>query len=417
MKFRFQVIYLLIFNLLFFSECNSKVITEQHKLTTDLTIRIEGEITDKTLDEFKTALKELDTSKQTLRMNSVVLDSIGGNGSIAKEIGKIIRARGLNTYLSSDASCASACVDILISGAQRYAFGEVLVHRSTFSGESHDDSKVEGFVNYARKNEEEYIKSMGISMMLADAIDTTESWRLRKLTEAEKKRWQVFGTDRVTEEILFNQIARSRYISRHEFIGIFKNNYEDCLEDAKAFKQTVFECARTKDRKQPNILKRMARSVEKWLDQQLATEQPKKPFPENVAELKNQIRSGHLYLRYMRVSTLNGLKTEAAESSLKSLSKVEVDQMEASNIWWIEDNKIHVLLKNPTKHRIKKFTFALSDTHCEGKGNKKLLQFELPTLLEAENSIVYSSELPFDYRKVIGKGTKCGVIKQVYFSK
>lgn len=394
---------------------HSKVITEQYKLTTDLTIRIEGEITTKTLDDFKTAIKDLDASKQTLRLNSVVLDSIGGSGSVAKEIGKLIRSRGLNTYLPSDASCASACVDILISGAQRYAFGEVLVHRSTFFGESPDDSKVEAIVAYARKNEEEYIKSMGVSMMLADAIDTTESWRLRKLTEAEKKSWQVFGTDRVTEEILFNQIARRRYISRHEFIGIFKTNYEDCLVDAKEFKRTVFECAETKNRKPPNIIVRTARALEKWIDKQFETEKPKKPFPESVSDLKDMIHSGRLYLRYMLVSDLTDSKAVANDKSLKPLSKVEVEQMEASNIWWVEDNKIHVLLKNPTKQPIKQINFSLSDSDCKGNGKKKLLQFELPTMLEAESSFVYSSELPFNYLRTIGKGIKCGVIEEVYF--
>ena len=393
--------------------CQAKVITEQYKLTTELTIRIEGEITHKTLDEFKKALNELDASKQILRMNSVVLDSIGGSGSVAKEIGKLIRSRGLNTYLPSVASCASACVDILISGAQRYAFGEVLVHRSTFFGESPDDSKVEAIVAYARKREEEYIKSMGISIMLADAIDTTESWRLRKLTEAEKKRWQVFGTDRAAEEILFNQIARSRYISRHEFIGIFKTNYEDCLLDAKDFKATVFECAKTRNRKPPNIVIQTTNALEKWIDKQFETERPNKPFPENVSDLKEMINSGRIYLRYMRVSVLNGSKTPTTETSLKSLSKTEVDQMEAENTWWVEENKIHVLLKNPTKKSIKQISFSLSDSDCKVSGKKRFLQFELPTMLEAENSAVYSSELPFDYLKVIGKGTKCGVIEAV----
>jgi hypothetical protein len=393
--------------------CQAKVIAEHYKLTTELTIRIEGEITHKTLDEFKKALKDLDSTKQPLKLNSVVLDSIGGSGSVAKEIGKIIRSRGLNTYLPSDASCASACVDILISGVQRYAFGDVLVHRSTFFGESHDDSKVESIVAYARKLEEDYIRSMGVSMMLADAIDTTESWRLRKLTDSEKKRWQVFGTDRVAEEILFNQIARKRYISRHEFIGIFKTNYEDCLVEAKEFKRTVFDCAEIKNRKPPNILVRSTRAIEKWIDKQFETEQPKKQFPENVSDLKEKIYGGQIYLRYMLVSELNGSKTSIAEASFKSLSKTEVDQIEAANTWWVEENKIHVLLKNPTKHSIKEFTFSLSDADCKSSGKKRLLQFQLPTMLEDENSVVYSSELPFNYLKAIGKGSKCGVIEAV----
>jgi hypothetical protein len=105
----------------------------------------------------------------------------------------------------------------------------------------------------------------------------------------------------------------------------------------------------------------------------------------------------------------------ATAKSLNPLSKAEVDQMEAANIWWVEDNKIHVLLKNPTKYPIKQFSFALSDTDCKGSGKKRLLQFQLPTMLEAENSVVYSSELPFDYAKVIGKGTKCGVIENANF--
>jgi hypothetical protein len=392
--------------------CQAKVIAEQYKLTTELTIRTEGEITHKALDEFKMALKELDASKQTLRLNSIVLDSIGGSGSVAKEIGKLIRSRRLNTYLPLDSSCASACVDILISGVQRYAFGEVLVHRSTFFGESHDDSKVESIVANARKIEEDYIRSMGVSMMLADAIDTTESWRLRKLTDSEKKRWQVFGTDRVAEEIFFNQIARKRYISRHEFIGIFQTNYEECLVEAKEFKRTVFDCAEIKNRKPPNIVVRSTRAIEKWIDKQFEKEQPKKQFPENVSELKEKIHSGQVYLRYMIVSELNGSKTSLADASLKSLSKTEVDQMEASNTWWVEDNKIHIFLKNPTKHSIKKFSFSLSNTDCKGNGKKMLLQFQLPTTLEAENSVVYSSELPFNYVKVIGKGTKCGVLEE-----
>lgn len=414
----FQYALIIEFFFIFFpsTNINAKVIIEQYKYSTDTTIRVEGEITSKTLDEFKTALKELDLSKQALRMNSVVLDSVGGSGSVAKEIGRLIRSRGLNTYLPSDASCASACVDILIGGVQRYAFGEVLVHRSTFFGESHDDSKVEAIVAFARKAEEDYIRSMGVSMLLADAIDTTESWRLRKLTEAEKKRWQIFGTDRVTEEILFNQIARKRYISRHEFIGIFKTNYEECLVEAKEFKRTVFECAATRYRKQPNLFVRILRKLEKWMDQKNAVDPPTKPFEEHVTDLKEKIDSGRLYLRYMLVSEMKVPLSVTNEKSLRSLTKVEVDLMEAANIWWVEENKIHVFLKNPTKYSIKQLNFELSDGDCKKSGKKRMLQFQLPTNLETESSVVYSSELPFDYMKEIGKGIKCGVVENAYFS-
>ena len=59
---------------------SAKVIYEQEKHSQKVTIRIEQEITPKDLIEFKTALKQLDESKKTLHMNSVVLESHGGSG-------------------------------------------------------------------------------------------------------------------------------------------------------------------------------------------------------------------------------------------------------------------------------------------------------------------------------------------------
>jgi hypothetical protein len=88
-----------------------------------------------------------------------------------------------------------------------------------------------------------YIKSMGVSLLLDDAMNNTESWRMRYLTDAEKQQWQVFGTDRLEEERLFNQIARSHNITRTKFIKVFKSNYKKCLNEAKALNMTIFECA------------------------------------------------------------------------------------------------------------------------------------------------------------------------------
>ena len=116
----------------------------------------------------------------------------------------------------------------------------------------------------------------------------------------------------------------------------------------------------------------------------------------------------------MLVSELSDSKSASTDKTLKPLFKVEVDEMEVSNIWWVEENKIHIFLKNPTKHSIKQFSFSLSDTDCKSNGKKRVLHFELPSMLEAENSVVYSSELPFNYLKAIGNGTKCGVIESAY---
>jgi hypothetical protein len=250
----------------------SKVIFEPHPYTNLMTIRIEGEIKSSDLDDFKSAIKQLEVSKKKLHMNSVVLNSYGGNGTVAREIGEIIRAKKLNTYLAQDSRCESACVSILISGVQRYAFGRVGVHRTTYSRDIKDDSRVEKDINESLKVTSDYIKRMGVSMMLDDAINTTVSWKMRQLTETEKNQWNIFGFDRLAEEIYFNQTARERDMPRKEFITIFKSNYEDCLEEALKFKETIFDCARTKNLKPPSYYIQFLRWLDKKMDLYIRTE-------------------------------------------------------------------------------------------------------------------------------------------------
>lgn len=216
--------------------------------------------------EFKEALESIEKNNQNIVLNAVQVNSRGGSSSAAIEIGRIIREKKLNTYLAEDARCESACVAVLINGIQRYAFGRVGVHRTTYDKDIEDDSRVAKDIADSLEISSEYIKSMGISMMLDEAINTTESWRMRYLTETEKKQWQVFGADRLEEEILFNQISKERKITRNEFIEIFKSHYDECLNGAKELKQTIFECAKSKNKKPLTLYQQFARRFLNWVN-------------------------------------------------------------------------------------------------------------------------------------------------------
>lgn len=399
------------------SYTNANAVVRYHQLqnTQEVTIRIEQEITPKDLIEFKSALKQLDESKKTLHMNSVVLESHGGSGDTAKEIGNLIRARKLNTYLASDSECASACVHVLISGVQRYAFGDVRVHRATFMYDSDSDDHVEKFIKEAKKSNEDYVRSMGISIMLADAMDSTVSWSIRQLTELEKTQWQVFGFDTLAEELYFNQTARERHISRNEFIHIFKSNYEDCLKEARDFKQTVFDCAKSKNLKQPSYLMQLMRWLDKKLDSYIGTDIENLPFQDQVETLRKQIRDGKLYKRYTTITEVKDLKSRNQE--LNQIDALSIQKMEAANKWWVETDKntLSVLVLNPMDSNLKVVIFELSTTDCKTDGGKKrLLSLQLLANLEAKNSAIYSGQLPFNYNKAIGNGTRCGLIKAAF---
>jgi len=229
-------------------------------------LKLHGKLTDKTLQEFREALDLIEKNSNDIILNAVQLDSVGGNNSVAIEIGKIIREKKLNTYVADDSRCESACVFILIGGVQRYAFGKIGVHRTTYSRDITDDSIVQNDINESTQLITNYIKSMGVSSLLDDAINNTESWRMRYLSDVEKRHWQVFGIDRFEEELFFNRTARERGISRAEFIKIFKSNYDGCLKEAYYLRSTVLDCSIDKQIKPLSFPERSVIKFSNWLD-------------------------------------------------------------------------------------------------------------------------------------------------------
>ena len=123
----------LIAALVFSFNCSATVILERYKNTSEVTITIDHQINEEDLIEFKNALRKIETEKKVLHMNSIQLNSRGGSGAVGRQIGSLIRSKGLYTYVAPKSKCASACVFILMSGVVRYAFGEIGVHRATFT--------------------------------------------------------------------------------------------------------------------------------------------------------------------------------------------------------------------------------------------------------------------------------------------
>jgi len=237
---------------LLLSSCNSSatVTLEKYKDTNEVTIKIHHLIIEEDLIEFKNALETIEKEKKVLHMNAVQLNSHGGNGSIGRKLGTIIKEKKLYTYVGSKSVCESACVYILMGGVVRYPFGEVAVHRTTYGlGVDIDDSLTESFVRIDTKNVKEYGAAMGMSVALMEAILNTESWKVRKINDVEKRQWQVFGTDRAYEERLFTSIAKDLPMDRSQFVRVFSSNYEDCLKDARRFERSAYDCAKTKKEK------------------------------------------------------------------------------------------------------------------------------------------------------------------------
>jgi hypothetical protein len=205
--------------------------------------KIQGKISHTDVSAFQKALNEIKNDGYKIKLNSVVLDSIGGSGTAAVAIGKIIRKEKLNTYVGPKHNCASACVFILSSGIIRMAYGKVSVHRGTL------------YEDYAIENLEESLKTldtemlnhlfeMGMATQLIDAIRVTPFWTVWTLDDKEKRRWGVHGTERYYEELWFRTTASAKQYEISNVKYFFYKHFDKCTKMAKEFKMTVFDCVK-----------------------------------------------------------------------------------------------------------------------------------------------------------------------------
>lgn len=243
---RWLHIVLMCFLVLNMKFANALVRLEQFNDTGKYTIIIKGEIAEVDEEDLKVAIDTVQKNNYQLHLNMVQLNSRGGNKGAGIEIGRLIRKHKLNTFVPPDGRCNSACVFAFIGGVQRYGFGRIGVHSTTFS---EGFEILEKYVPYVVDKDIEtvtnYIKEQRISTQLASAILGTPFWTVRFLTDDEKRNWNVSGTDRVEAEILVTRIAKERSMKRSDFSELVGKKWDECFEKAKLFEQTSWDCLRT----------------------------------------------------------------------------------------------------------------------------------------------------------------------------
>ena len=206
-------------------------------------LKIEGRIKHDDEIEFQKTLDEIKRDGFKIKLNSVVLNSRGGNSRAAMEIGKIIRKENLNTYVGLKHRCASACVYILTSGIIRMAYGEVAVHRATFD-DDYPQEKLEESLQKADAESMKFLMDMGMTTQLVEASRITPSWTSWTLDEKEKRRWGVHGTERMYDEIWFRTTAKAKFYDTVVVRDFFFKHFEKCTKMAKDFKMTVYDCVK-----------------------------------------------------------------------------------------------------------------------------------------------------------------------------
>ena len=137
---------------------------------TVVAIIISGQIVNgdaKKVAAFLTEIKKTDNGHQIRRL---LIHSPGGLVGEAMQIGKLLRANGVEVFIPRELSCISACVLVLAGGATRTIVGKVGLHHPLFLSQANSGDNVPALMAETKQAMRDYLHLMGVNEDLADAM-------------------------------------------------------------------------------------------------------------------------------------------------------------------------------------------------------------------------------------------------------
>lgn len=131
------------------------------------------------------------------RIGTILFNSPGGDLTEAMVLGRAIRKHLIQTSISGNASCASACVIAFLGGIERWPLGPVIMHSlqsREFTGSENPD-KASGKREQTANELRQYLEEMHISATLIEELDKIPPDSAKTLSVPELDRLGVMGTD------------------------------------------------------------------------------------------------------------------------------------------------------------------------------------------------------------------------------
>lgn len=205
-------------------------------------IQIRGPITPRTLDQVRNALA-IASGDAFPAGALLLLDSSGGDGMAAMDIGRLARAARAHVFVAG--KCSSACVLLFAGGVVRGAVSGTLgihrgrvtrfikdVGRQDVSTETNEQARQ--FLALADQRAEEYFAEMGMPASLIQASRAVPSDRVRWLDAAAIAEYGLAGVDPAYRAARAPSGARRYGISEEEFVRRSNAVAELCRADAGA---------------------------------------------------------------------------------------------------------------------------------------------------------------------------------------
>jgi len=155
-------------------------------------VQVQGFIHAQLVDAMRKALASIDPHRWPAGV-LILIDSPGGDGLAAIEIGRILRQARAHVFVTG--RCASACVFVFAGGAVRAAPEESIgIHSPRMTRWVRDvgpvavdpaDLRAAALLDAANRRVREYLKEMGVADAFFEAMTQVPSDTMRYLTRAE----------------------------------------------------------------------------------------------------------------------------------------------------------------------------------------------------------------------------------------
>jgi hypothetical protein len=182
-----------------------------------VSVSITNEIVTGDAQQLLNILNEINQNNYRLKEDSIYLNSIGGSIFEARNMGHYIRQHHVATKVNENDTCESACVFILVSGSCRMALGYVGVHRSRSDYNYLDYGDLQRSVPARNQSDREFLKKMGTSEDLINAMDFIPAWTMRFLEDKTKLKAGLYGAPE-TESNYWQEVVSRKIAAPKSFL-------------------------------------------------------------------------------------------------------------------------------------------------------------------------------------------------------
>lgn len=158
------------------------------------------------------------------------------------------------------------------------------------------------------------------------------------------------------------------------------------------------------------------RSLDVYVDYEIAKGLEKlSPYEREVLTYQFKIDSGIILRAAMQTTLIpspESAKSLKVNSGKTQLPKQISDLLEANEFWWVEKNRLTIIIGNYQSEAVSNVVFSLQKGDCDVPA-KEITYLNLDfghRLLQANSRIAYVSDLPFNYKEKFGGELICGLV-------